>query len=181
MDKLKDRYDKKYQKELASEFKIKNLMAVPRITKIVVNVGIGDLEKNRDGREKLINEIAQITGQKPRIQPARISVAGFGIRQGMPVGLTVTLRGNRMYDFFEKFVSVVLPRLRDFKGVSPKSFDKQGNYTIGLRDHTVFPEIDLSKVDKPHGMEITFVTSTKDSKLAHRLLEIMGMPFRKEE
>jgi large subunit ribosomal protein L5 len=165
---------------LASEYDIKNPFALPKIVKVVVNIGIGDLLKNQEGRDKLAGDIARITGQKPKLQAAKISVAGFGIRAGQPVGLTVTLRGKRMYDFLDKFISIVLPRLRDFRGVSAKSFDKQGNYTIGLTEHTVFPEVDITKVDRPSGLEITIVTSAKDPDRARRLLELIGLPFEKE-
>ena len=130
---------------------------------------------------KLQAEFAAITGQKPKIQAARISVAGFNLRAGMSVGLSTTLRSARMYSFLEKLVAVVLPRLRDFRGVPIKSFDKSGNYSLGFADHTVFPEIDLSKVDKPHGLEITIVTTAKNAQEGKKLLELIGMPFEKQE
>lgn len=178
---LKERYQKEIKKELAKEFNIKNPMAVPSVSKIVVNVGTGDLLKDKQVKERLVGDLAMITGQRPKVQPARVSVAGFGIREGNPIGLTVTLRGERMYAFLERLITIVLPRIRDFKGVSAGSFDKQGNWTLGIFEHTVFPEIDISKVEKVFGMEITIVTTTKDANLARALLISLGMPFRKEE
>lgn len=178
---LKEQYETKVKPELKKEFDIKNDMAVPKITKIVVNVGTGDLYKNKEAFNKLISEITAITGQKPKIQAARISVAGFNLREGQQIGITSTLRGDKMYSFLHKLVSVVLPRLRDFRGVPTKSFDKSGNYTLGMAEHTVFPEIDLAKVDKPHGLEITIVNTAKNREQAYKLLELLGMPFEKEE
>lgn len=171
---------KKIQDQLVKEFGIKNVMAAPKLTKIVVNTGIGDNGKNKEVVEKILGDLAAITGQKPKITKARVSIAGFNLRAGMNVGMVVTLRGVRMYDFIEKLVKITLPRLRDFRGVPLKSFDKVGNYTLGVIEHTVFPEIDLAKVDKPRGMEITFVTNTKDGEQSRRLLELLGMPFEKE-
>lgn len=181
MDKnLKQKYEKQIVPSLMKEFSIKNKMATPRIEKVVVNSGVGDLSKNKEAREQVTNDMATITGQLPSTRPARISVAGFGIREGMPVGMKVTLRGNKMYDFLEKLFSIVLPRLRDFRGVSLKSFDKQGNYSLGIRDYTVFPEIDPSK-SSGRGLEITIKTNVVDKKKAKRLLELLGMPFEKKE
>ncbi len=165
---------------LAKEFDVKNLMAVPKLTKIVVNVGTSEALKSKDVHAKILNDLMQITGQKPKVTKARISIAGFNIRAGMNVGMVVTLRGKRMYDFWEKLVTIVLPRLRDFRGVPLKSFDKYGNYTLAIVEHTVFPEIDLAKVDKARGMEITFVTSGRSKEQSKRLLELLGMPFEKE-
>lgn len=175
---------KKYKKEvipaLMKEFGIKNVMAVPKITKIVVNMGIGDVLKNKEGKAALITDMSNITGQKPSTRQAKISVASFSIRRGMVVGLASTLRGAKMYDFFEKFVNIVLPRLRDFRGVKSTSFDNFGNYTFGIADHTVFPEIDSTKSAGSHGLEITIATTAKNKKQGKKLLELLGMPFQKK-
>lgn len=179
MNRLKDLYIKEIREKLSQEFGIKNTMAIPGLSKIVINCGIGDLVKNKEGKEKLIVDISTICGQKPSERIAKKSIATFSVREGMVVGLAVTLRGTRMYDFFDKFVNIVLPRLRDFRGVKRASFDKSGNYTLGILDHTVFPEIDVTKGSQPHGMEITFVTDAHDQKKGERLLELLGMPFVK--
>lgn len=174
-------YQEKVAPKLVSEFGLDNPMAAPKLTKVVVNMGIGDIKDDREGREKVVSEFAAITGQRPAIRPAKRSIAGFGVRQGEPVGLTTTLRGKRAYAFLEKLFNVVLPRLRDFRGVSRKSFDEKGNFTLGITEHTVFPEVDLGKVSKVRGLEVTIVTSTPDKERARRLLEELGMPFEKEE
>ena len=150
----------------------------PSCKKVIVNMGIGEHMKNKERREQLIGDLAAITGQKPSVRDAKVSVASFGLRRGQPVGLKVTLRGRRMYDFLEKLFSVVLPRIRDFRGVSLKSFDKHGNYTLGIAEHVVFPEIDLAK-GQPHGLEITIVTDTDEKDLSLALLTKLGMPFEK--
>jgi large subunit ribosomal protein L5 len=181
MSQLARQYEEKIKPALMKEFDIKNHLATPRLTKIVVNMGTGEALKDKAVAEKIKGELAVITGQQPAVRAARISVAGFGIRAGQPVGLMVTLRGKRMYDFFERLTKIVLPRLRDFRGVSMKSFDGSGNYTLGVAENTTFPEIDQGNVDKPRGLEITIVTSAEDKKQAKRLLEEMGMPFEKEE
>lgn len=155
-------------------------MATPRIKKVVVNMGIGSIKESKEEQEKAIAELARITGQKPSVRRAKLSVAGFSMRRGQPVGLTVTLRGKRMYDFLEKLFTIVLPRVRDFRGVPRKSFDASGNYTLGVPEHTIFPEVDLAKVTKLYGFEITIVTSSPSDQ-SMRLLEEMGMPFVKEE
>ncbi len=157
-----------------------NIMETPKIKKIVVNAGIGDTLKSKEALAKIVADMAAITGQKPKITKARVSIAGFNLRAGMNVGMVVTLRGKRMNDFFEKLVKITLPRLRDFRGVKTTSFDKAGNYTLGIVDHTVFPEIDLAKVDKARGLEITIVTSAKNKEESMKLLESLGMPFEKE-
>ncbi len=177
---LFETYNKEIKGQLVKELDIKNVMATPKLTKIVVNIGTGEAIKSKDVSTKIMNDLMIITGQKPKITKARISIAGFNIRSGMNVGMVVTLRGKRMYDFYEKLVKIVLPRLRDFRGVPLKSFDKAGNYTLGIIEHTVFPEVDLAKVDKARGMEVTIVTSTRDKEQSKRLLELMGMPFEKE-
>ncbi len=178
---IKTVYKEEIVKTLAKEFDIKNVHAIPRISKIVINMGTGEKLRDKNMKEKLMTHFAAITGQKPKVQQARVSVAGFGLRAGMPVGLTATLRGDRMYDFLQKLITVVLPRLRDFRGVSRTSFDGSGNYTLGLSEYTVFPEIDIAQVDKPHGMEITIVSNSGNKERAYRMLELMGMPFVKEE
>jgi len=180
MTRLKDKYYKQVQSQLMSEFGIDNKLAVCKITKIVLNMGIGETAKNKDILEQTKRDLASITGQQPQIRSAKKSVASFGVRRGMSVGLKVTLRGERMYSFLDKLFSIVLPRLRDFRGVSRKSFDKSGNYTLGIYEHTVFPEVDLTK-SQPKGLEITLVTSTNDLKKSERLLELLGMPFEKEQ
>ncbi|MDO8340409.1 MAG: 50S ribosomal protein L5 [Candidatus Woesebacteria bacterium] len=179
MSRLNEKYNKEIKKTLVSEFGVKNVMAIPRLTKININVGIGDSLKNKELKESLIRDFTAIAGQKLAEKQAKLSVATFGIREGMVVGLAATLRGERMYDFFDKFVNIVLPRLRDFRGVKRTSFDRFGSYTVGLTDHTVFPEIDITKAANPHGMEITFVTNAGSIEKGTRLLELMGMPFIK--
>jgi large subunit ribosomal protein L5 len=177
---LKEKYEKEIIKKLASEFDISNKMAVPRVNKVVVNMGVGNAAGDKGLMEQARGDLTAITGQLPSTRAARISVASFSVREGMPVGLKVTLRKDRMYDFLDKLFSVVLPRLRDFRGVPIKSFDKNGNYTLGIEESTVFPEIDLAK-SKPRGLEVTIVTSTDDVKKARALLTHLGMPFVKEE
>lgn len=178
---LFETYKTEIKDQLAKEFDIKNVMAIPKLTKIVINTGTGDVAKNKELNAKTLADLAAITGQKPKVTKARVSIAGFNLRAGMNVGMVVTLRGQKMYDFFEKLVKITMPRHRDFRGVPLKSFDKSGNYTLGIIEHTVFPEIDLAKVDKPRGMEITIVTSTKNKEESKRLLELLGMPFIKLE
>lgn len=179
MNRLKEKYNKEIKDKLIKEFGIKNTMAVPSLKKITINVGIGSLLKNKEAKLALERDFAIIAGQKLSERKAKISVATFSIREGMVVGLAGTLRGERMYDFFDKFVNIVLPRLRDFRGVKRTSFDKRGSYTLGLTDHTVFPEIDVTKSAPAHGMEITFVTNAGSKEKGERLLELLGMPFVK--
>lgn len=180
MNRLQEKYQKEIVTRLKTEFGIKNSMAVARIEKVVVNMGIGNAVKSKDLKESLTKDIAVITGQTPSVRLAKISVAGFSLRRGMPVGLAVTLRGDKMYSFLDRLFSIVLPRLRDFRGLSKKSLDKQGNYSIGIKEHTVFPEIDPGK-SNTHGIEITIVTNTKNPAEAEKLLEYLGMPFEKKE
>ncbi|MBL7036402.1 50S ribosomal protein L5 [Candidatus Microgenomates bacterium] len=177
---LKEKYEKEITPKIMSEFGIKNVMATPKLTKITINMGIGDALKNKAVKKALLEDMAAITGQKASERKAKISVASFSIRRGMVVGLKTTLRGIRMYDFFEKFVNIVLPRLRDFRGAKIGSFDKFGNYTIGISEHSVFPEIDTTKSANPHGLEITITTSAENPKRGRKLLELLGMPFEKE-
>lgn len=180
MNRLKEKYEKEIVPALAKDLGVDNKLVLPKITKVVVNVGVGEAAKNKEVLSQLKRDLAAVTGQLPQVRSARVSVASFSIRRGMPVGLKTTLRGEKMYSFLDKLFSVVLPRLRDFRGVSLKSFDRQGNYTLGLEDHAVFPEIDLAK-SQSRGLEISIVTSTDDRKKARRLLELMGMPFEKND
>lgn len=175
---LKDRFRKEVAPVLMKEFELKNPMAVPHLHKIVVNMGVGEATQNAKVLDPAVNELAQITGQKPVVTRARKSIAAFKVREGMPIGAMVTLRGDRMYEFFDRLVNVVLPRVRDFRGVSTKSFDGRGNYTLGLHDQLIFPEIDYAKVDKQKGMNVTIVTTAANDNQARALLKHMGMPFR---
>lgn len=179
MNRLQEQYLKEILPKLKKEFGLTNDLAVPRLEKIIVNMGVGAASKNKELRESLAKDIAEITGQRPSVRLAKISVAGFGLRKGMPVGLAATLRGDKMYSFLDRLFSIVLPRLRDFRGLPRKSVDNQGNYSLGIREHTVFPEIDSGK-SSAHGIEITIVTNTKDRKKAEKLLEYLGIPFQKE-
>jgi large subunit ribosomal protein L5 len=175
---LKQRFHKEIAPAMMKEFEMKNPMAVPHLHKIVVNMGVGDATQNAKIMDPAVNELGQITGQKPVVTRAKKSIAAFKVREGMPIGAMVTLRGDRMYEFLDRLMSIVLPRVRDFKGVSTKSFDGRGNYTIGLRDQLIFPEIDYSRVDKQKGMNVTIVTTAKIDDQARSLLKHMGMPFR---
>ncbi len=175
---LRIRYNKEIAPALMKEFEFGNAMAVPRLEKIVINIGMGEATTNAKLMDPAVQELGQITGQKPVVTKAKKSIAAFKVREGMPIGAMVTLRGDRMYEFLDRLVSAALPRVRDFRGVSSKSFDGRGNYTLGLRDQLIFPEIDYSKVDKLKGMNITIVTSAKNDDQARSLLKHMGMPFR---
>ncbi len=175
---LRSRFEKEVAPALMKELELKNPMAVPRLHKIVLNMGIGEATQNAKILDPAANELTQITGQKPVVTKAKKSIAAFKVREGMPIGVMVTLRGDRMYEFFDRLVNVALPRVRDFRGVSTKSFDGRGNYTLGLRDQLVFAEIDYAKVDKLKGMNVTIVTTAKDDNQARALLKQMGMPFR---
>src|SRR5437588_12866637 len=178
MARLKERYQKEIAPSLAKEFGIENPMAVPRLDKIVLNMGMGEAIANAKVLDTAVTELTSIAGQKPVITKAKKSIASFKLRQGMPIGAMVTLRGDRMYEFFDRLVSVALPRVRDFRGVSPKAFDGRGNYTLGIRDQLIFPEIDFNKVDKTRGMNISIVTTVRDDEQARALLRALGMPFR---
>jgi large subunit ribosomal protein L5 len=175
---LKQRYQKDIAPAIAKEFSIKNPMAIPRLEKIVLNMGMGEAIANSKVLDTALAELTSIAGQKPVITKAKKSIASFKLRQGMPIGVMVTLRGDRMYEFFDRLVSVALPRVRDFRGVSPKAFDGRGNYTIGIREQLIFPEIDFNKVDKLRGMNISIVTSARNDEQARALLKSLGMPFR---
>lgn len=176
---LKEHYKEKVMPSLKTKLGYTNEFAVPRLVKIVVNMGLGEAANNNKTLDAGINEITLITGQKPIVKRAKKSISNFKIREGSPIGLVVTLRGQRMYDFFSKLVNLILPRIRDFKGVSKKSFDGRGNYSMGLKEQIVFPEIVYDKVDELRGMDIAFVTTAKTDKEAMELLSSMGMPFRK--
>jgi large subunit ribosomal protein L5 len=175
---LKERYRKEVAPAIAKEFGIKNPMAVPRVEKIVLNMGMGEAIANAKILDTATDELRAITGQKPVVTKAKKSIASFKLRQGMPIGVVVTLRGDRMYEFLDRLVSIALPRVRDFRGVSPKAFDGRGNYTIGVREQLIFPEIDFNKVDKQRGMNISIVTTARDDEQARALLKGLGMPFR---
>src|SRR5215813_3910029 len=175
---LKERFDKEIAPALMKEFELKNPMAVPHLHKIVVNMGVGEATQNAKVLDPAVNELGQVTGQKPVVTRAKKSIAAFKVRAGMPIGTMVTLRGDRMYEFLDRLVNVVLPRVRDFRGVSTRSFDGRGNYTLGLHDQLIFPEIDYAKVDKLKGMNVTIVTTAKNDNEARALLRSFGMPFR---
>jgi len=173
-----EHYEKEIRPALVRKFKYKNVMQVPKLAKIVVNVGLGEAIQNIKALDAASNDIALITGQKPVITKASKSIASFKLRKGMPIGCMVTLRRGRMYEFYQKLVTIVLPRVRDFKGISPKSFDGRGNYTLGLKEQIIFPEIDYDKVDRARGMNITIATTAETDEEAFELLKLMGMPFR---
>jgi large subunit ribosomal protein L5 len=175
---LRSRFDKEVAPALLKELELKNPMAVPRLHKIVVNVGVGEATQNAKVLDPAVNELGLITGQKPVITKAKKSIAAFKVRAGQSIGAMVTLRGDRMYEFFDRLVNIVLPRVRDFRGVSTKSFDGRGNYTLGLHDQLIFPEIDYAKVDKLKGMNVTIVTTAANDNQARSLLRHLGMPFR---
>ena len=178
MSRLKERYEKEVIPALTKEFGYGNVMAIPKIEKIVVNMGLGEATQNAKIVDTGADEIQKITGQKPVVTRAKKSIAQFKVRQGMPIGTMVTLRGERMWDFLDRLISVALPRVRDFRGVSPKGFDGRGNYTLGLKDQLLFPEIDYMKVDKARGMNVSATTTAKTDEEARKLLQFLGMPFR---
>jgi large subunit ribosomal protein L5 len=180
MTRLRERYQQDVVPALRKEFGYSNVMAVPRLQKIVVNMGLGEATSNAKLADVGADEVGRITGQKPVVTRAKKSIAQFKVRKGMPIGTMVTLRGQRMYEFLDRLISIALPRVRDFKGVSGKGFDGRGNYTLGLRDQLMFPEIDYMKVDKGRGMNISVVTTAKTDQEARRLLQLMGMPFRQQ-
>jgi large subunit ribosomal protein L5 len=178
MSRLRERYEKEVTAALAKEFGYKNVMAIPKIKKVVVNMGLGEATQNAKIADTGADEIARITGQKPVVTRSKKSIAQFKLRQGMPIGAMVTLRGERMWEFLDRLMSVALPRVRDFRGVSPRGFDGRGNFTLGLKDQLIFPEIDYMKVDKSRGMNISVVTTAKTDEESRRLLQHLGMPFR---
>jgi len=175
---LKEKYNQEIRPALQKELGLNNLMAVPRLEKIVLNMGLGEATQNVKIMDPLVADLASIAGQKPVTTKAKKSIAAFKVREGMPIGAMVTLRGDIMYEFLDRLVSVALPRVRDFKGVSTKSFDGRGNYTLGMRDQLIFPEVDYARVDKLKGMNVTIVTTAKDDNQARALLRQFGIPFR---
>lgn len=176
---LQVKYEKEIRPTLMSELNIKNQFAVPKLQKVVLNVGLGEALDKPEVAEKVQSYLGLIAGQRPTVRKAKKSIAGFKLREGQVIGVAVTLRGKRMYDFTDKFFSVVLPRVRDFHGLSNTSFDGKGNYSVGLNEQTVFPEIDYTNIDKIRGMQITFVSSSTNKEQAKRLLELLGLPFKK--
>ncbi len=181
MNRLRERYQKEAVPALLKMFRFKNVMQVPRIEKVVVNIGLGEALDNPKALEAAANDLAIITGQKPVLTKARKSIANFKLREGRLIGAKVTLRGERMWAFLDRLLNIALPRVRDFRGVSPNAFDGRGNYTLGLRDQLVFPEIEYDKIDKLRGMEVSIVTTAKNDEQARALLQMLGMPFRRKE
>lgn len=178
MPRLKEQYKNEIVKAMMDKFGYKNVMEVPRLEKIVVNMGVGEAIQNSKAIDAAVNDLMTITGQRPVVTKAKKSIAGFKLRAGMSIGCKVTLRGNRMWEFADRVINVALPRVRDFRGVSPKSFDGRGNYTLGIKEQLIFPEIEYDKIDKVRGMDIVFVTTAKTDEEARELLRLMGMPFR---
>ena len=178
MARLRDKYKNEIAPALAKEFGIENPMAIPKVEKIVVNMGVGEAIANAKVLDAAVEELRSITGQKPVVTKAKKSIAAFKLRQGMNIGSMVTLRGERMYEFLDRLISVALPRVRDFRGISGKAFDGRGNYTLGIREQLIFPEIDFNKVDKTRGMNISIVTTANTDEQARSLLKALGMPFR---
>ncbi|MBX3243927.1 MAG: 50S ribosomal protein L5 [Acidobacteria bacterium] len=178
MARLKEKYRKEVAPALAKEFDITNPMAVPKVEKVIINMGLGEASSNSKILDVAAEELKVITGQKPVITKAKKSIAAFKLRQGMSIGTMVTLRGDRMYEFLDRLISVALPRVRDFRGISGKAFDGRGNYTLGVREQMIFPEIDFNKVDKTRGMNISIVTTAVNDEQARSLLKALGMPFR---
>jgi large subunit ribosomal protein L5 len=178
MNRLKERYEKEAVPALTKEFGYRNVMAVPKIAKVVVNMGLGEATSNAKIIEVGADELGRITGQKPVVRRAKKSIAAFKVRKGQPIATSVTLRGERMYEFLDRLMSIALPRVRDFRGVSPKGFDGRGNFTLGLKDQLLFPEIDYMKVDKSRGMNVSVVTTARTDQEARKLLQLIGMPFR---
>ena len=178
MARLREKYKSEIAPALAKEFDIENPMAIPKVEKIVVNMGLGEASANAKILDVAAEELRAVTGQKPVITKAKKSIAAFKLRQGMAIGTMVTLRGERMYEFLDRLISVALPRVRDFRGISGKAFDGRGNYTLGIREQLIFPEIDFNKVDKTRGMNISIVTTAKNDEQARSLLKALGMPFR---
>jgi large subunit ribosomal protein L5 len=180
MSRLRDHYQKDVVPALEKEFGYKNVMAIPKVRKVIVNMGLGDATQNAKIVDTGVDELGRITGQKAVVTRAKKSIAQFKVRKGMPIGALVTLRGARMWEFLDRLMAVALPRVRDFRGVSPRGFDGRGNYTLGLKDQLLFPEIDYMKVDKARGMNISVVTTAKTDEEARKLLQLLGMPFRNQ-
>ena len=181
MNRMQEKYNNEVVPALRKAFDLKNIMEVPRITKIVVNIGMGEALDNPKALESAVSDLTTITGQKPVMTKARKSIANFKLREGRLIGTKVTLRGDRMWAFLDRLMSTALPRVRDFRGVSANAFDGRGNYTLGLRDQLIFPEIEYDKIDKLRGMEVTIVTTAKNDDQARVLLQMLGMPFSKKE
>lgn len=177
MTRLKEKFNNEVAPALMQKFQYKSVMQIPRLEKVVINMGLGDTKDNAKGIDSAVSELATISGQKPVVTKARQSVAAFKVRQGMSIGAKVTLRGEKMYEFIDKLLNVALPRVRDFRGVSAKSFDGRGNYAMGITDQLIFPEIEYDKVDKIRGMDIIFVTTAKTDEEARELLKLLGMPY----
>jgi large subunit ribosomal protein L5 len=181
MARLRDKYHEDIVPALMSDFGYSNVMQAPKLTKIVINIGLGEAVQNAKAVDAAVNDLTLITGQKPVVTRAKKSIAAFKLREGMPIGAMVTLRGDRMYEFLDRLVAVSLPRVRDFRGVSPNSFDGRGNYTLGVREQILFPEIDYDKIDKTRGLEMSFVTTARTDEEGRRLMTLFGMPFAKKE
>lgn len=179
MPRLKDKFNEEVIKAMMQKFGYKNVMEVPRLEKVVVNVGLGEAIQNAKAIDAAVGDIMTITGQRPVVTKAKKSIAGFKLRDGMPIGVKVTLRGDRMWEFVDKLFNVALARVRDFRGVSPTAFDGRGNYTLGIKEQLIFPEIEYDKIDKVRGMDISFVTTAKTDEEARELLKFLGMPFKK--
>ncbi len=180
MSRLMEQYKNEMVPQLMSKFQYKNVMQVPRLEKVILNIGAGEAIQNPKALDGAVNDLAVISGQKPVITKAKNSIAGFKLRAGMPIGCKVTLRGERMYEFLDKLINIVLPRVRDFRGVSPASFDGRGNYSLGIKEQTVFPEIEYDKIDKIRGLEVVIVTSARTDEEAREMLRFMGMPFKQQ-
>jgi large subunit ribosomal protein L5 len=179
MNRMKERYQKEMVPALMKELNLDNIMQVPKVTKVMVNIGMGEAMDNPKALDAAVGDVTQITGQKPVITKAKKAIANFKLREGRSIGVKVTLRGERMWSFIDRLMNIVLPRVRDFRGVSPDSFDGRGNYTLGLREQLIFPEIEYDKIDKIRGLEISIVTSAPNDDQARLLLQMLGMPFRK--
>ena len=177
---LKERYEKEIVPALLKTLNLRNVMQVPRVEKVVVNIGMGEAMDNAKALDAAVGDLTQITGQKPVVIKARKSIANFKLREGRAIGVKVTLRGERMWSFLDRLMNIALPRVRDFRGISPNAFDGRGNYTLGLREQLVFPEIDYDKIDKLRGLEVTIVTTGRNDDEGRQLLQMLGMPFRKE-
>lgn len=178
MARLYEVFKKEITPKLVDKFQYKNVMQVPNVDKIIINIGVGEAIQNPKALDAAVSDLSIISGQKPIITKAKKSIAGFKLREGMPIGCKVTLRGERMYQFLDKLINIVLPRVRDFRGISPQAFDGRGNYSLGIKEQTIFPEIEYDKIDKIRGMEIVIVTTAKSDEEARELLRSMGMPFR---
>ena len=178
MARLRERYREEVTPALKEMFEYKNVMQIPKIEKIVVNMGVGEAAQNQRALDGAMDELAKITGQKPQVRRARKSIAGFKIREGMPVGARVTLRGERMWEFLDRLISIALPRVRDFRGINPRSFDGRGNFALGLREQLIFPEISYDAVDATRGLDVAVVTTANTDEEARELLRLLGMPFR---